>query len=91
MLSKCLNPACSTPFRYFRDGRIFNLETSVSSNSDGTARRREFFWLCGPCSTTMKVTLRDGAPIVEQRFLQLISGESLERPDEKHPYWPHLI
>jgi hypothetical protein len=91
MLSKCLNPACSTPFRYFRDGRIFNLETPLSSDSDGTARRREFFWLCGPCSVTMKVSLRNGAPIVEQRFLQLISGELLEQPDEEHPYCPDPI
>jgi hypothetical protein len=86
MLSKCLNPACSRPFRYFRDGRIFNIETASSSNGDRTARRRELFWLCGPCSTTMKVTLRDGRPTVEQRYLQLISGELLEQPDEEHPH-----
>ena len=66
MLSKCLNPACSTRFRYFRDGKIFNLETVSGSRNE---RRREFFWLCGRCSTTMKVTLRNGTPVVEQRFL----------------------
>ena len=86
MLSKCLNPACSTPFHYFRDGRIFHLETVSSSAADGTARRREYFWLCGRCSTTMKVTLRNGAPVVEQRFLQLISGELLEQPDAEHSF-----
>lgn len=91
MLSKCLNPACSTPFRYFRDGRIFNIETVSSSSSNGNGRRREFFWLCGLCSTTMKVTLRNGAPIVEQRFLQLISGELLEQPDEEECYIPDPI
>jgi len=74
MLFKCLNPACSKPFRYFQDGRIFDLETVFSSTANGKGRHREFFWLCGACSTTMKVTLRDGAPIVEQRFLQLFSG-----------------
>jgi hypothetical protein len=88
MLSKCLNPACSTPFRYFRDGRIFNIETG---SSGGRARRREFFWLCGTCSTTMKVTVRDGTPTVEQRFLQLLSGELIEQAEEESPYLPDPI
>jgi hypothetical protein len=91
MLSKCLNSACSKPFRYFRDGRIFNLETKFSTTGPGHARRREYFWLCGPCSTTMKVTLRNGTPFVEQRFLQLISGELLEQPDEEQSYIPDPI
>jgi hypothetical protein len=91
MLSKCLNPACSTPFRYFRNGKIFNLEMVSASGSRRSERRREFFWLCGPCSTTLRVTLRDGAPTVEQRFLQLISGELLEQPDEEIPYYPDPI
>lgn len=86
MLSKCLNRACSAPFRYFRDGRIFNIETLSSSTTGGSARRRELFWLCGACCTTMKVTERDGAPTVEQRFLQLISGELLEQAEEESPY-----
>ena len=86
MLSKCLNPACSRPFRYFRDGRIFDIETASPSNSSRTARRREFFWLCGACSNTMKVILRDGRPTVEQPYLQLISGELLEQSDDEHRY-----
>jgi hypothetical protein len=88
MLSKCLNPACSTPFRYFRDGKIFNLETVSGSRNE---RRREYFWLCGPCSATMKVALRDGAPVVEQRFPQLISGEFLELSDPEQSYIPDPI
>jgi hypothetical protein len=88
MLSKCLNPACSTPFRYFRDGKIFNLETVSGSRNE---RRREYFWLCGPCSATMKVALRDGAPVVEPRFLQLISGELLELSDPEQSYIPDPI
>lgn len=86
MLSKCLNPACSTPFRYFRNGKIFNLEMSSFSGSQGNERRREFFWLCGPCSTTMKVTLRDGVAVVQQRFPQFISGELLGQPDAEESY-----
>jgi hypothetical protein len=91
MLSKCLNPACSTPFRYFRDGRIFNIETTSPSKTDGSVRRREFFWLCGACSTTMKVTVRDGTPTVQQRFLQLLSGELIEQAEEEGPNLPDQI
>jgi hypothetical protein len=39
----------------------------------------------------MKVTLRNGTPFVEQRFLQLISGELLEQPDEEQSYIPDPI
>ncbi len=28
MLSRCANPSCSTPFRYLRDGRLFQAEAS---------------------------------------------------------------
>jgi len=83
-----MNPACSTPFRYFRNGKIFNLETVSGSRNE---RRGEYFWLCGPCSTTMKVTLRDGAPVVVQRFLRLISGELMELCDPEQSYIPDPI
>ena len=59
---------------------------SPSSGSQGNDRRREFFCLCGPCSTTMKVTPRNGVPVVEQRFRQLISGDLLVQPDEQESY-----
>ena len=29
MLSKCANPACITPFHYLRDGKLFQIDTSV--------------------------------------------------------------
>jgi len=67
MLSKCLNPVCSA--RYLREGRIFHLEIPLSSTTSGPARRRALFWLCGPCSSTLIVALRHGAPAVEPRFL----------------------
>lgn len=60
MLSKCANPACSTPFRYLRDGKLFEIESGVGSeNSTFGAkkpnRRVEFFWLCGQCSADFTV------------------------------------
>jgi len=78
-LSKCLNPVCSAPFRYLREGRIFNLEIPASPSASGPARRRELFWLCGRCSSTMTVALRHGSATVEPRFLELVSGERVEQ------------
>jgi hypothetical protein len=56
MLSKCANPACSTPFRYLRDGKLFEIDiTSTDTTADAkkSSRRIEFFWLCGDCSTEL--------------------------------------
>ena len=56
MLHKCANPACSTPFRSLREGKLFLAETfptDLNSHFDGTRRkirRREHFWLCDACS-----------------------------------------
>ena len=30
MVSKCANPACSTPFHYLREGKIFRVEVQVT-------------------------------------------------------------
>ena len=30
MVSKCANPACSTPFHYLREGKVFRIETEVT-------------------------------------------------------------
>jgi hypothetical protein len=60
MLSKCANPACSQPFRYLRDGKLFEIETTSDTDASTVgerkpSRRVEFFWLCGQCSTEMTV------------------------------------
>jgi hypothetical protein len=86
MLSKCLNPICSASFRYLREGRIYNLEIPVSPAAPGPAKRRELFWLCSQCSSTMIVVLRHGSGAVKPRFLELVSGECLEQSDGDTPY-----
>ena len=62
MLAKCANPACSAPFLYLRDGKLYQLEVDSNfppreSSQDGAepkpARRLEFFWLCGRCAPQM--------------------------------------
>jgi hypothetical protein len=62
MLAKCLNPLCTAPFRYLRQGRMFNLEIVVP---DGKARRREHFWLCEQCAAALTVVLKENSASVE--------------------------
>jgi len=57
MLSKCANPACSQPFRYLRDGKLFEITTKLGSEAAVDDRklscRLELFWLCGECCTKL--------------------------------------
>jgi hypothetical protein len=86
MLSKCLNSACSTPFRYLREGRIFHLQIPASSDSPGSALRREYFWLCGQCCTRLTVVVKNGVGTVQPRFLELPTGERLEQSEEESSF-----
>ena len=63
MLSKCLNPACNASFRYLYEGRIFTVERMVASPDGLKAERKiEHYWLCAPCSKSMKVVVENGVP-----------------------------
>lgn len=63
MVSKCANPECSVPFRYFHTGKLFRVETATgldrrrTMGHDGeqrkALRRLEFFWLCESCAGKM--------------------------------------
>ena len=65
MLSKCANVACTLPFRYSSQGKIFRVEMSRSVAAEAIAefgefqpsrsRWTEFFWLCAECSRHMVV------------------------------------
>jgi hypothetical protein len=56
MLSKCANPGCSEVFRYLGEGRLFQVERSVSPDgATKTVRKIENYWLCGRCSRKMKI------------------------------------
>ncbi len=65
MITKCANPVCGTPFRYFRGGRLFLIDGSCRVTnvlgegpvSQRTARNPEYFWLCEQCCPTMAVDL----------------------------------
>ncbi len=70
MLSKCANPACSTPFQYLREGKLFQIETEPSQDGGlhllgkKPGRRVEHFWLCGPCSTQMTLAFQRGKGVI---------------------------
>ena len=56
MVSKCANPACSAPFLYLHDGRIF---ANRAATAAGTAVI-ERYWLCGTCAQSMTLVLHNG-------------------------------
>ncbi len=76
MLNRCLNPNCSSHFRYLYEGRIITVERFVTS-SDGakTERQLEHYWLCGTCGKSMKVVVENGVastvPIKVEPILEL--------------------
>ena len=80
MLSKCLNPACTSTFRYLRDGRIYQLEIPPLPDSSA-GPRREYFWLCVRCCSKLTVVLRDGQASVQDRGPEFASSGNAEAPD----------
>ena len=69
MISKCANPACSVPFHYLRDGKLFRMEYDTAQQAPGPefgaadtrpVRKVEHFWLCGPCSLAMTLIMNGG-------------------------------
>jgi hypothetical protein len=79
LLSKCANPICVTPFRYMREGRIFNVQ--IRSGSHREPVKIEHFWLCEKCAKTLKVVFERGAVSVRPIYLALPSG-TLEKRRE---------
>jgi hypothetical protein len=66
MVSNCANPACGTPLRYLRDGRLFQFEVKAvavpgAKQDEGIQAKRKLsrqvwhYWLCGHCAA--KITL----------------------------------
>ncbi len=61
MLSKCVNPACSTSFRYLHEGKVFRLQRNSLQVADagGHAHNFEYFWLCPVCSSFLTVVYEE--------------------------------
>ena len=68
MIAKCANAACSAPFLYLREGKVFRMEfapdpnrlEAASAKSPKPARKIEHFWLCGSCSVTLTLISNKG-------------------------------
>jgi hypothetical protein len=66
MLTKCFNPACSNPFRFLGEGRLFPIEFSPPAGAGGTSgvgsgrRKNECFWLCPHCSNILTIVVARG-------------------------------
>jgi hypothetical protein len=69
MLSKCANPGCSEAFRYFGQGRVFEVHFEDAELCEKAGRvpfalelkkqdkSVEHFWLCAKCSDKLTVAL----------------------------------
>jgi len=68
-----------------REGRIFHLQLPPAPDSPGP-ECREYFWLCGQCSNTLTVVIKDGVGAVQPRFLELPGGPVVEQPEEEVPF-----
>jgi len=69
MIWKCANSACSVPFHYMRDGKLFRMEYAGEQQAIGprfgelpkkAVRKVEHFWLCGSCSLSMTLIMNAG-------------------------------
>jgi hypothetical protein len=67
MLSKCANPGCSASFLYLHEGKLFRFDTDFESaarpKTEKTARRVEFFWLCGECAAQFTLRYEKGVGV----------------------------
>ena len=62
MLAKCANPACSAPFRYLHEGKLFRLDLGAGPPSADLRipRQLQYFWLCDRCARTMTLEMHAG-------------------------------
>jgi hypothetical protein len=73
MVSKCANPECAAPFRYFHLGKLFRWETEpeldrhrtpgIEEGMEKPRRRIEFYWLCENCAETMTLVYEKGVGV----------------------------
>jgi hypothetical protein len=72
MLSKCVNPACSTSFRYLHEGKVFRLERyGLQTDAGSRAHNFEYFWLCPVCSSFLTVVCEEQVVKVQPLHLLL--------------------
>jgi hypothetical protein len=77
MLSKCANPACSNTFRYFREGRLFLIDSETESSK---SRSLECYWLCPACCRNMTIQIAHGhaVAVCRKKAIQPDVAQSLD-------------
>jgi hypothetical protein len=94
MLAKCSNPSCFAPFRYLQEGKLFRLESDPGLRI-GNSSRREYFWLCGACSSIMTLRLGEGGTVVAVPLQEPVrgvpDGVALISADRKGRFLLHKI
>jgi hypothetical protein len=61
MLQKCANPQCTTPFRYLRNGKLFQVDIDRQGDIQISPVLRhgpvktEYFWLCDECAASVTI------------------------------------
>ena len=78
MVSKCANPECAAPFRYFHLGKLYRFEAEArperrralgSEGGSKQMRRLEFFWLCEVCAARMTLVAAKGGGVLVRPHL----------------------
>lgn len=83
MLSKCLNPACSVPFLYLQQGRLFRVDLTSSGSSRKGQRMQKpaYFWLCRDCCLRLEIAVENGQVMTRS----LPAKKSAERAPSERP------
>ena len=87
MLSKCASPACSNPFRYLHEGKLYLIESKgssggreLSAGAKFASRSREFAWLCSSCCRYMTLQNDDhGIRVVHKHEIRNSSEQMFLR------------
>ena len=97
MLAKCVNPSCNHRFKHLREGRLLRVErrSSPSQRKSSVSRGTEYYWLCGPCSSSLNLAFdREaglvlipvaGAPLVASSPTPIYSPSVTARRNPLHP------
>ena len=72
MLHKCANPECNRPFRYLRQGKLFQVETEyfeadrpgLAPRRNRAVRRVEHYWLCDDCASVLTLISEKGRGMI---------------------------
>lgn len=63
MLSKCANPSCDAPFRYLRDGRLFQVERRGAAGISLSGHNVEHYWLCAACAQRLTLVRKEDGSV----------------------------